>query len=340
MMEEVSIAVAYDAHIVDQMSEEEILACLVAKSKPKQTAPVKKAKLRASQHWPQKEDPIDRYLRENHELQQASLRLEQENDSLAHRLVTSKISLRNALDQTEDQVDEIAKELFKSRKLLQETQGEKRAKEEEAAMLKEVFQRELEKAQLEVMRSSGIITDYKQICSRLTSQLEKQQCAERVELDALKSAVQACSCCTQLLNTDIRPTSSDGTGSTDTLTLPTSGTVPPDQHTYSGKRLDKEKESLRAQVQELEKELVQTKLQMVEATCRIQELEHQRGVLTSDLQASKKNWFNKTLTTLRTAGGGLQGGSVPWDGDLSLEKTLNRGPLSAWSSRSTRRSLH
>lgn len=36
MMEEVSIAVAYDAYIIDQMSEEEILASLVAESLPKQ----------------------------------------------------------------------------------------------------------------------------------------------------------------------------------------------------------------------------------------------------------------------------------------------------------------
>lgn len=36
MMEEVSIAVAYDAYIIDQMSEEEILASLVVESLPKQ----------------------------------------------------------------------------------------------------------------------------------------------------------------------------------------------------------------------------------------------------------------------------------------------------------------
>ena len=36
-MEEVSISVAYNAHIINQMSEEEILASLVAESLPKQT---------------------------------------------------------------------------------------------------------------------------------------------------------------------------------------------------------------------------------------------------------------------------------------------------------------
>lgn len=40
-------------------------------------------------HWQQ----------ENLRLHETSLRLEQENDHLAHKLVTSKIALKNALDQ-------------------------------------------------------------------------------------------------------------------------------------------------------------------------------------------------------------------------------------------------
>lgn len=36
--------------------------------------------------------------KENRRLEQASLRLEQENDNLAYRLITSKVALRNALD--------------------------------------------------------------------------------------------------------------------------------------------------------------------------------------------------------------------------------------------------
>ena len=36
--------------------------------------------------------------RENKRLQETNMRLEQENDDLAHELVTSKIALRNDLD--------------------------------------------------------------------------------------------------------------------------------------------------------------------------------------------------------------------------------------------------
>lgn len=82
--------------------------------------------------------------------------------------------------------------------------------------LKEVFRRELEKAEHDVKRSSGIIADYKQvqktdtlnapqmlqirfcllilnsdaldsqICSQLTNRLEKEQAAHREQLDTLK----------------------------------------------------------------------------------------------------------------------------------------------------------
>lgn len=38
------------------------------------------------------------YQRENKRLQETNMRLEQENDDLAHELVTSKIALRNDLD--------------------------------------------------------------------------------------------------------------------------------------------------------------------------------------------------------------------------------------------------
>ena len=44
-------------------------------------------------------DTICNWQQENVRLHETSLRLEQENDHLAHKLVTSKIALRNSLDQ-------------------------------------------------------------------------------------------------------------------------------------------------------------------------------------------------------------------------------------------------
>ncbi|XP_016146549.1 rab GTPase-activating protein 1-like [Sinocyclocheilus grahami] len=112
----------------------------------------------------QQEDPIDRYQRENRRLQEASMRLEQENDDLAHELVTSKIALRNDLDQAEDKADVLNKELLNTKQRLVETEEEKRRQEEETAQLKEVFRRELEKAELEIKKTTAIIAEYKQVC--------------------------------------------------------------------------------------------------------------------------------------------------------------------------------
>ncbi|XP_062353164.1 rab GTPase-activating protein 1-like isoform X9 [Cinclus cinclus] len=192
MMEEVSIVVAYDAHVFGQLYDEDFLANLVAVSKPKAVVPTKKLKkyereyqtMRESQL--QQEDPMDRYKRENRRLQEASMRLEQENDDLAHELVTSKIALRNDLDQAEDKADVLNKELLLTKQKLVETEEEKRKQEEETAQLKEVFRKQLEKAESEIKKTTAIIAEYKQICSQLSTRLEKQQAASKDELEVVK----------------------------------------------------------------------------------------------------------------------------------------------------------
>uniref|UniRef100_A0A3B4B4G9 RAB GTPase activating protein 1-like 2 n=1 Tax=Periophthalmus magnuspinnatus TaxID=409849 RepID=A0A3B4B4G9_9GOBI len=181
------------------------------------------------------EDSLDKYLKENQRLQEASLRLEQENDNLAHRLISSKVALRSALDQAEDKVDVLSKDLVFTQHELQVTQDQMRSKEEEATMLKDVFRKELEKADQNIQRSSGIIADYKQICSQLTERLERQQAAHRQEIDSIK------------------------------VRMGTDNGAPQDSS-----RDGKEKESFKDQIRELEQELARTKLQMVEAKCKIQ----------------------------------------------------------------------
>uniref|UniRef100_A0A8D0AVN2 RAB GTPase activating protein 1-like 2 n=1 Tax=Sander lucioperca TaxID=283035 RepID=A0A8D0AVN2_SANLU len=305
MMEDVSMMMAYDAHVMDQMSEEEILACLVEEIGPTFTVPTNKSELRESRLQIMDEEI---YMNENRRLQQASLRLEQENDSLAHRLITSKVALRNALDKVEDRVDELTKELFQTRHRLQATEEEKRGKEEEAAVSKEVFRRELEKAEQEVRRSSGIIVDYKQICSQLTNRLERQQAAHREELDSLKSVAKACSRCRHIVESD--------------------------EPSVTQKRDNQEKASLKDQIRELEQELAKTKLQMVEAKCKIQELQHQKGILANDLQKAKNSWISKAFTSLRTSSGeGLHSISIPRDGSPTVGWNLHSGSLSGWSAK-------
>ncbi|XP_068445604.1 rab GTPase-activating protein 1-like isoform X2 [Clinocottus analis] len=232
----------------------------------------------------QQEDPIDRFQRENRRLQEASMRLEQENDDLAHELVTSKIALRNDLDQAEDKSDVLNKELLSTKQRLVETEEEKRRQEEETAQLKEVFRRELEKAELEIKKTTAIIAEYKQICSQLSTRLEKQQAASKEELDIVRSKVMGCDHCKDLFTT-----------------LGSLQASSPGRDKTSSGPLDEEKDGLNEQLRHLELELAQTKLQLVEAKCRIQELEHQRGVLMNEIQAAKNSWFSKTLGSLKSS---------------------------------------
>ncbi|KAM8930924.1 rab GTPase-activating protein 1-like isoform 2-T2 [Pelodytes ibericus] len=291
MMEEISITMAYDAHIFSQLSEEDILSKLVELSKPKPVVPTKKLKkyekeylaMRESQL--QQEDPIERYKRENRRLQETSMRLEQENDDLAHELVTSKIALRSDLDQAEDKAEVLNKELLLTKQRLVEAEEEKRKQEEETAQLKEVFRKQLEKAEQEIKKTTAIIAEYKQICSQLSTRLEKQQTASREELEIVKAKVMSCSQCSEIFSKEGSLQASGG------------GKDQP------GTGDDDEKDSLMKHLREMELELAQTKLQLVEAKCKIQELEHQRGALMNEIQAAKNSWFSKTLNSIKTATG-------------------------------------
>uniref|UniRef100_A0A672L4C0 RAB GTPase activating protein 1 n=1 Tax=Sinocyclocheilus grahami TaxID=75366 RepID=A0A672L4C0_SINGR len=111
----------------------------------------------------QQEAPIERYERENRRLQDANMRLEQENDDLAHELVSSKIALRKDLDNAEEKSDALNKELLITKQKLVESEDEKRRLEEESAQLKEMCRRELDKSESEIKKNGSIIGEYKQV---------------------------------------------------------------------------------------------------------------------------------------------------------------------------------
>ncbi|KAB0380449.1 hypothetical protein FD755_008233, partial [Muntiacus reevesi] len=233
----------------------------------------------------QQEDPIERFERENRRLQEANMRLEQENDDLAHELVTSKIALRKDLDNAEEKADALNKELLMTKQKLIDAEEEKRRLEEESAQLKEMCRRELDKAESEIKKNSSIIGDYKQICSQLSERLEKQQTANKVEIEKIRQKVDDCERCREFFNKEGRI---KGMGSAKEIV---------DEDT------DEEKETLKNQLREMELELAQTKLQLVEAECKIQDLEHHLGLALNEVQAAKKTWFNRTLSSIKTATG-------------------------------------
>ncbi|XP_026568353.1 rab GTPase-activating protein 1 [Pseudonaja textilis] len=233
----------------------------------------------------QQEDPIERFERENRRLQEANMRLEQENDDLAHELVTSKIALRKDLDNAEEKADALNKELLMTKQKLIDAEDEKRRLEEESAQLKEMCRRELDKAESEIKKNSSIIGDYKQICSQLSERLEKQQIANKAEIEKIRHKVDDCEHCREFFNKEGR------------LKVASIAREGSDEDT------DEEKEVLKNQLREMELELAQTKLQLVEAECKIQDLEHDLGQALNEVQASRKTWFNRTLSSIKTVTG-------------------------------------
>ncbi|XP_051972921.1 rab GTPase-activating protein 1 isoform X1 [Xyrauchen texanus] len=233
----------------------------------------------------QQEAPIERYERENRRLQEANMRLEQENDDLAHELVSSKIALRKDLDNAEEKADALNKELLITKQKLVDSEDEKRRLEEESAQLKEMCRRELDKSESEIKKNGSIIGEYKQICTQLSERLEKQQTANRGELEKIRLKVEGCDKCSNLFNKE---------GRLKVLSVPKEG---------SEEDTDEEKEALKNQLREMELELAQTKLQLVEAECKIQDLEHHLGLALNEVQAAKKTWFNRTLSSIKTVTG-------------------------------------
>ncbi|XP_057674529.1 rab GTPase-activating protein 1 isoform X1 [Corythoichthys intestinalis] len=235
----------------------------------------------------QQEAPIERYERENRRLQEANMRLEQENDDLAHELVSSKIALRKDLDNAEEKADALNKELLLTKQKLVDSEDEKRRLEEESAQLKEMCRRELDKSESEIKKNGSIIGEYKQICSQLSERLEKQQSANRGELEKIRVKVEGCDKCSSLFNKEGR------------VRAAVSAAAPPG----GSEETDEEKEALKNQLREMELELAQTKLQLVEAECKIQDLEHHLGLALNEVQAAKKTWFNRTLSSIKTVTG-------------------------------------
>ncbi|KAH3708413.1 hypothetical protein DPMN_067863, partial [Dreissena polymorpha] len=150
----------------------------------------------------QQEDPLQRYERENKRLMEANIRLEQENDDMAHELVESKLNLTKQLDQSQDLSESLTRELMTTKKKLLETEEEKQRLETESAQVKEMCRRELERLETDNSRNSVIITDYKQICSQLSERLEKQQTASKTELRSIRDQVKGCENCSKLFEPD------------------------------------------------------------------------------------------------------------------------------------------
>lgn len=255
------------------------------------------------------ENPITRMQKENAKLTERNLQLQQENDDLACDLVASKVHFQAQLDALEDKVDYLSRALKNSRDdcnshaaTISDIEDEKARLEVEATQLKEVCRRELQRAESELARDGSIISDYKKICSQLSRKIERQldNCKKFVQTiqDSLRDN-EACKdrTCQQIfgtnaeqflasLNSDDKQQDDDNTSNTKS---DTSRRLSTDSNNSSSRpvgALVKSSNELQASsnevkiihltkhIDDLEVELARTKLALVEAECKNQQLIH------------------------------------------------------------------
>ncbi|XP_054717998.1 rab GTPase-activating protein 1-like [Uloborus diversus] len=227
------------------------------------------------------EDPIKVLQRENKRLLDANLHLDRENDDLAHELINIKLQLRSDLVKSEDKVETLTKELQAASITIMELEEEKKRLTLEVAQLKEMCRRELQRAETESVRNAAIISDYKQICSQLSTRLEKEQTAAKQHIEIVKDKIENCIECSKYLDL-IAPTTSS-------------------KNAFKESQLNKENQTheIENQARELELELARTKLALVEAECKNQDLTHQLNTAINELQTSKNTWLQKTFSSIR-----------------------------------------
>ena len=84
------------------------------------------------------ETPSERAKRESRELMETIMRLERENDELAHELINGKIQLRNDLDNAEDMNELQQKEIARLNGLIIDGEDEAKRLRDEAVLVKEL----------------------------------------------------------------------------------------------------------------------------------------------------------------------------------------------------------
>jgi hypothetical protein len=113
-----------------------------------------------------------------------------------------------------------------------------------------VCRRELERAEAEIARNTKIIAEYKQICSQLQSRFESEQSSSRESLQNIIEKVSNCERCAKLLNSNHNTNEINNDKDEKTDFVNSSGN------------------QLQQKIEDLETELVKTKVALVEAECR------------------------------------------------------------------------
>ncbi|TKR72061.1 hypothetical protein L596_019577 [Steinernema carpocapsae] len=236
------------------------------------------------------QDPQERLERENLRLKETVMRLERENDDLAHELVTSKIELRNKLDTTEDQLETCVANVERRTRENKDLEEENRSLHQEYEQVKDMCRREVVRLELESARNETIIANYKKICSDLSRRFEDHQDKVKFERKEIAGRVAGCERCRESLADCLGEEGS-----------PVHRASPMDEEGgFKSLQLMEKLSEYEEHIKHIELELAQTKLALVEAQCRNQDLTHQMNTsVSSNSESDGKTWLKKTISSIK-----------------------------------------
>lgn len=232
------------------------------------------------------EDPVLRMEKEIGRHLANTLRLERENDDLAHELVTSKIELRRKLDIAEDQLETSSNTIERLTRQNQDILDENRNLLREYEQIKEMYRRDVLRLEENGSRAEKLLAEYKKLFSEKSKRAESERENFEVQKKAIIARISECDKCWPSVCEWEKNRSPIHNASTPT-----------------GLDLVTKLEEREDHIKSLEIDLAQTKLSLVEAECRNQDLTHQ---LMAQNESDGKKWFKKTITQLKEVGSSLK----------------------------------
>jgi len=253
----------------------------------------------------QSEMPLERLENENKRLREVCMRSELENEMLALELVNDRVKLKGNLDQAEDRIETLTKEVQATKTVAKDAEQHTMRLNEELENIREAFRRTCE----ELQQTQKIVTEYKQICSQLNGRLDRRKEKYKTKIEFLQS--RCCEKCRSVIETNLSPNSS--LASTPERELSRAEDVDDDLPSISSAIPSAVTDRLR----QVEIELAEKKLALTQALCENQELIHQlrhSGSIASDSDTnsitsqrstltnnSTVSWLSKTVNTIKEA---------------------------------------
>jgi len=223
------------------------------------------------------QDPAECLRRDNEKLMNENMRLQQENDTLAHEIVTTKVGTQERITELEDRVNQLLIDNERMTNHLKEADEEVERLKSEEVKVKELWRKSVEHADIERTKQNRIIKDYKKVCSDLEERNEKFKDGLEKELLKIKSKVSECPECSKFLGSQQH--SSNGGSSV--------GKEGDADLQLFVKLKDDDKERITI----LENELISAKMNLAEAKERADHLELKLHAAST--ASAEKSWFKK-----------------------------------------------